>query len=212
MKYSNVPCLIGVLLATAAFAGMAAADVPPPEDYVETCTLDQQQKPGEECVACQATYFDDPNPCQEQYGPLGYSNRCKSWGTSHTEIWCKGSADGTGGSAGTGGTDESEAGQGGASSARPGPGSGGSESFVPTGGTSADPTSKTGGTSADPNSSTGGGSTTQPTGTGAAPSPSGNDDGGGCSLAVAGSHPSGTLAGLGMLLVLLGARRRGCRA
>jgi hypothetical protein len=208
MKYSNIFAVIGAWLATAAFARIATADVAPPDDYVETCTLEQQQKPGEECVACQATYFDDPNPCQQQYGPLGYSNRCSSWGTSHTEIWCKGSAQGAGGSAGAGGTEPAEAG---ASSARPGPDSGGSESFAPTGGASADPTPNTGGSSAGPTPNTGGSSATQPSGTGAAPSNSdhgNNGDEAGCSLAAPGSTPSGVLGGLGVLLALIGARRR----
>ncbi|MBN1609835.1 MAG: hypothetical protein JW940_24595 [Polyangiaceae bacterium] len=211
MKHASASSLIGVLLATAAFAGIAAADVAPPEDYVETCTLEQQQKPGEECVACQATYFDNPNPCQEKYDPLGYSQRCSSWGTSHTEIWCKGSTAGTGGSAGAG----SEEPQAGASNARPDPfaPTGGASSDPPsnTGGTGSDPPSNTGGTSAEPTSSSAGSSTAQPTGTGATPSTSDHEDEGGCSLAAPGRTRSGLLAGLGVLLGLLGARRRRSR-
>jgi hypothetical protein len=212
MKHASVSSLIGAFLATAAFAGIAAADVAPPEDYVETCTLDQQQKPGESCVACQATYFDDPNPCEQQYDPLGYSKRCASWGTSHTEIWCKGSEEGTGGSAGAGSTDEPEAGT---ANARPGPGSGGSSPFVGTGGASSDPKPNTGGSSAVQPSGTGGSpatggasSTTQTTGTGATPSTSDDEDDGGCSLAGPRSVPNALLPGLGVLLGLLGARRR----
>jgi hypothetical protein len=211
MKYSNLLSVIGAFLATAVFAGIASADVAPPEDYVETCTLEQQQKPGEQCVACQATYFDDPNPCQEQYGPLGYSNRCKSWGTSHTEIWCQDSAQGAGGSAGAGGTEPAEAG---ASSARPDPGSGGTESFAPTGGAGARPESTTGGADANSESTTGGSGTAPAAGTGAAPSSpdhADSEDESGCSLAAPGSVPSGTLPGLGIALALLGARRRARR-
>jgi len=229
MKHPSSLCLLGACLATAAFAGIAVADVAPPDDYVEDCTLALQQKPGEDCVECQATYFDDPNPCEEQYEPLGYSQRCSTWGTSHTEIWCKGRSQGAAGSAGSGNAEEGVAGagaEGGAASARPGPSSGGAQAtggkpapdpMVSGGGPSTGGASNTGGetqppptaTEAGGSSTTGGASEmTQPTATGGADSAVRDHEDGGCSLSVPGRGRGSILFGLGIALALLGRRKR----
>lgn len=228
MKYRQNSLLIGAFLATAAFAGTATADVAPPEDYVESCTLEKQQKPGEDCVECSATYFDNPNPCEAQYANRGYAHRCSSWGTAHTEIWCKAAAQGTAGSAGAAdignGTAGSEAidsgGQGGQSSAKPAPGSGGDSATggaasdvadpMPSGGTPPTRgTSSTGGGSQTSPETNTGGTSTPPSGStgGASASPEEKDDGG-CSLAAPHGTPSGVLPGLAVALGLLGVRRR----
>jgi hypothetical protein len=72
----------------------AKADLPPPDGYVETCTVPQQQGVGEECVLCQATYAQACNV-------TGYTERCKGWGASvWTEVWCRASTDAAGGAGG----------------------------------------------------------------------------------------------------------------
>jgi hypothetical protein len=72
----------------------AKADLPPPDGYVETCTVTQQQGMGEECVTCQATYAQACNVA-------GYVQRCRSWGASvWTEVWCRASTGAAGGTSG----------------------------------------------------------------------------------------------------------------
>jgi MYXO-CTERM domain-containing protein len=79
----------------------AHADMPPPDDYVETCSVAQQQKAGELCVSCQVTYADF-EACKKLYEPQGYLNRCKTWGASvYSEVYCK--VDPNAGTAGAGG-------------------------------------------------------------------------------------------------------------
>ena len=70
----------------------AAADVPAPKGYVERCTLEKQQRPGDECVAC-STYYAEADACEKQHSPRGFARRCKTRGASTwSEIWCKESA------------------------------------------------------------------------------------------------------------------------
>jgi hypothetical protein len=77
------------LLATAAAPLATRADVPPPPGYVETCTLEKQQKAGEECQSVQP-YFRDRYKGQRELGSKGFTLRCKSSGASvWKEIWCK---------------------------------------------------------------------------------------------------------------------------
>ncbi len=69
--------------------GVAFADVPPPEDYVETCTVARQQKVGETCVACSVS-MSDPTVCSTQYEPQGYALRCRTSGASvFSELYCR---------------------------------------------------------------------------------------------------------------------------
>ena len=73
-----------------ALLATAAADLPPPPGYVETCTLANVQKPGETCGICTAT-FQDADICAQTLAPQGYAHRCTA-GTSPSvwsEIWCK---------------------------------------------------------------------------------------------------------------------------
>jgi hypothetical protein len=70
----------------------ATADLPPPPWYVETCTLENQQLPEEECQICHG-HFNARDGCQKELGPSGYRFRCKAWGASHwDEVWCRPSA------------------------------------------------------------------------------------------------------------------------
>ncbi|HJX66178.1 MAG TPA: hypothetical protein VJ860_19740 [Polyangia bacterium] len=75
-------------------AGAARADIPPPPDYVETCTLANKQTPTSECLACAADY-NNFGRCGPLLSPYCYSKVCQTWGGSaHTEIWCRTKGDG----------------------------------------------------------------------------------------------------------------------
>jgi len=70
-------------------AGAARADIPPPPDYVETCTLANQQTATSECLACAADY-NNFGRCSPLLSPYCYSKVCKTWGASaYTELWCR---------------------------------------------------------------------------------------------------------------------------
>lgn len=89
--------LVGISLSVG-YLPLALADVAPPDGYVEQCTVEKQQAPGKSCQACQNDYrsftTDAGDPCQQQYGGLGYTKMCKSWGASvWTEVWCTGVLD-----------------------------------------------------------------------------------------------------------------------
>ncbi len=67
----------------------ARADIPPPSDYVESCTVAKQQTGGTECVACNA-WHGERDKCEKSVGTKGYEHVCKSWGASAwDEVWCK---------------------------------------------------------------------------------------------------------------------------
>ena len=67
----------------------ARADIPPPNDYVETCTVAKQQEGGKVCVACDALH-GERDKCEKSVGTQGYAHVCKGWGASAwTEVWCK---------------------------------------------------------------------------------------------------------------------------
>lgn len=81
----------GVALA----AAEARADVTPPPDDSERCTLEDQSPGMEACEACEAS-GDDPTTCAASMAGKSarvetpFRFRCKSWGVfSWTEIWCR---------------------------------------------------------------------------------------------------------------------------
>lgn len=95
-------CFSAVLLTfliQATLISSVYADVPPPEDYQETCTVEIQSENGDECISCSA--YREMNDCESTYGAEGYTKNCQSWGaTVWTEVWCKASpnsVEGTGG-------------------------------------------------------------------------------------------------------------------
>jgi MYXO-CTERM domain-containing protein len=98
MKQSMVHgFLIGVSLMVG-YVPLAFADVAPPPGYVEQCTVEKQQAPGKQCVACPNDYrsftTDAGDPCQLKYGTQGYTKMCNSYGASvWTEVWCTGDLD-----------------------------------------------------------------------------------------------------------------------
>jgi hypothetical protein len=70
--------MAGIVALTAA---PALADIPPPDTYVETCTVAQQQGEATECLSCSA-YYGDVNRCTRLLEPYCYTKVCKSWGAS----------------------------------------------------------------------------------------------------------------------------------
>lgn len=72
----------------------ARADIPPPEGYVETCTLEKQQKPDTECLSCDA-WHGEHDKCEKLHGASGYTQACRSGGASTwSEVWCRPKAGG----------------------------------------------------------------------------------------------------------------------
>ena len=76
-------------------AGISAAraDMPPPDDYVEKCTVALKEQTGTTCEACQNSYesFQGNDPCKTKYTGTNFTHVCKSWGASAwTEVWCDG--------------------------------------------------------------------------------------------------------------------------
>lgn len=66
----------------------ARADIPPPRDYKETCTVKLQQKKGTTCAECRA-WHGERDACEKSLGANGWSKACKGWGASAwTEVWC----------------------------------------------------------------------------------------------------------------------------
>ena len=96
---------LAVALAIPGAVGSALADVAPPDDYVENCTIEKQQAPGEICVFCRSEYASTVD-CSDTYEYLGYAERCRTWGGSvYDVLFCKADPDaGTGGSAGSAGS------------------------------------------------------------------------------------------------------------
>lgn len=91
-------CLIPFSFFCVALCSPAAwADVPPPDGYVETCTIQDRQDAGESCVDCFAD-FSNPDHCADTVGTQGYTHECRAWGGSAwSEVWCRAdAAEGTG--------------------------------------------------------------------------------------------------------------------
>lgn len=89
MIRARVPALL-TLFATAAFALPAFADVPPPDDYVEKCTVAEKEQPGTKCNTCNG-FGPEPDKCKMQFEGTPYQYVCQTWGgTVYTEVWCDG--------------------------------------------------------------------------------------------------------------------------
>jgi len=72
-------------------ASPAAADIPPPDAYVESCTMAKQQPTGGDCLECKDDYYQKDR-CAALLGSYCYTQRCKTWGASAwTEIHCRSS-------------------------------------------------------------------------------------------------------------------------
>jgi hypothetical protein len=83
---------LGLLVATVfamAGASRALADMPPPDGYVETCTIARQQTSKTECLECMDMH-DQTERCTNLLAPYCYVKVCKTWGsTSFTEVLCR---------------------------------------------------------------------------------------------------------------------------
>lgn len=85
--------LVSLVLVTLAI-GTAKADIPPGDDYVETCTIEKQSAPGLTCDSCRA-WHGERDACDKTLGVQGYRKMCQAWGASAwSEVWCKGEATG----------------------------------------------------------------------------------------------------------------------
>ena len=84
-----VTCTFLPVLVVLGVASTAWADVAPPPDYVEECTVDQQEGANETCISCN-TYHGEPDACSDEWAPQGYEHRCNTAGASvWDEVWCK---------------------------------------------------------------------------------------------------------------------------
>jgi MYXO-CTERM domain-containing protein len=80
--------LAALLFATTSLPSGARADVGPDPDYVESCSLEQQRREGDDCFECRAS-FQDRDACK-RHAEGGYAPRCQTRGASvWTEIWCR---------------------------------------------------------------------------------------------------------------------------
>lgn len=87
MRHANIGTISA--LAVLGLTRGAEGDVPPPDDYIETCTMDRQQQQGESCILCPVT-FEDSDACTRGCGPLGYTKRCQTWGAAaYEEVLCR---------------------------------------------------------------------------------------------------------------------------
>jgi hypothetical protein len=80
---------IALSLAVVVFPAFAAADLPPPDGYVEQCTVEKQCAKGEEGTACRAS-FKERDKCRTELSAQGWVHKCKTRGASvWTEVWCR---------------------------------------------------------------------------------------------------------------------------
>lgn len=80
--------LTSLVLASVLSVASVRADVTPPDDYDENCTLERTCPNGKECVKCPAD-FNDSDGCT-QLRAHGFAMECQGWGASvWDEIWCR---------------------------------------------------------------------------------------------------------------------------
>jgi hypothetical protein len=85
MRAHSLLAFVAVALSSA----WARADVPPPPDYVETCTIEKQQTATAECLECR-TWVSHMNRCANSLVPYCFTKSCKTRGASAwTEVWCR---------------------------------------------------------------------------------------------------------------------------
>lgn len=69
---------------------LARADVAPPSDYVEQCTVPRKQKPGEHCVARRAWHQDYWGCGADKKNLPRDEEACKKYSRSPQKLCCKG--------------------------------------------------------------------------------------------------------------------------
>lgn len=73
------------------WCSLSLGDVPPPQpgQTSQQCTVPAQQRPGEQCVECAASY-EQHDKCQRDFAAQGYTQRCRAPGASvWHEVWCR---------------------------------------------------------------------------------------------------------------------------
>lgn len=71
------------------FPGLVLADIPPPEGYVEQCTVAKACRKGEEGTECRG-WHGDREGCSNRLSPEGWEARCQTRGASvWTEVFCR---------------------------------------------------------------------------------------------------------------------------
>jgi hypothetical protein len=84
------PFALGLLaLGALALPSSARADLPPPDDYVEQCTVDKAQgRTKQTCQSCSA-WHGDPDACKKQFEGGTFAHECRAYGASTwSEVWC----------------------------------------------------------------------------------------------------------------------------
>jgi hypothetical protein len=116
MNSSTSLALTIAVFVSFALVGEARADImpPPPSDFQETCTIEQQNLQQKDCTVC-SPHPDIPEECYRELSPDGYELFCKTGGGASAgadEIWCRGversmeSANGAAGAGDTNGNDD----------------------------------------------------------------------------------------------------------
>jgi hypothetical protein len=78
-----------VLAAVLARAELVSADPPPAPESTAACTIEAQQRAGEECLMC-GVMQGDPAKCLKRLAGRGYARRCRGEGTVQwLELWCR---------------------------------------------------------------------------------------------------------------------------
>lgn len=68
----------------------AEAAAPAPGGAEEPCTVAKMEKPGVECVTCEAATHADPEACDRERKGTGYLAECRAAGSERwTEVWCR---------------------------------------------------------------------------------------------------------------------------
>ena len=80
---------VAALAVVTTFAASGWADLAPPGRPPDTCTMEQQAAPGQECHPCRA-YYGNHEHCPESLAAFGFTKKCRSYGASNwSEIWCR---------------------------------------------------------------------------------------------------------------------------
>jgi hypothetical protein len=80
MRRESLGLPMALVLAAAAVSP-ALADVPPPEGYVEKCTIAKQQTSKTECLECMGMH-DQTERCTNLLLPYCYTKVCQTWGST----------------------------------------------------------------------------------------------------------------------------------
>jgi hypothetical protein len=80
------------LLFSLMFTSHAAADVAPPDGYVEECTVAKKTTADTECLECKGLHpgAENADRCTTLLSPYCYTSVCHAYGaTVFTEVWCR---------------------------------------------------------------------------------------------------------------------------